>query len=45
MDKYRGRFLFTATSKPYISYKISDIKRDEILDNIKTLLQDIKKLQ
>lgn len=45
MDKYKRKLLFTASSKPYITYKIAGIKRSELLDNIKILLQDINKLQ
>ncbi|NLD50370.1 MAG: transcription-repair coupling factor, partial [Clostridiaceae bacterium] len=45
MEMYRRKILFTASSKPYITYKISGIKRDNLLENIKILLQDIKKLQ
>lgn len=45
MDKYKRKLLFTASHNPYITYKITDIKRSELLDNIKILLQDINKLQ
>ena len=45
MDKYRRRILFTANNSPYITFKIDNINRDNLLDNIKILLQDIIKLQ
>jgi len=45
MEKYRRKLLFTASNKPYITYRINDIKRDSLLDNIKILLQDIIKLK
>jgi transcription-repair coupling factor (superfamily II helicase) len=45
MDNYKRKLLFTASNNPYITYKITDIKRSELLDNIKILLQDINKLQ
>jgi|LSQX01.2.fsa_nt_gb transcription-repair coupling factor (superfamily II helicase) len=45
MDKYKRKLLFTASSKPYLTFRISDIKREELLENIKILLQNIKKLK
>ncbi|NLP14035.1 MAG: transcription-repair coupling factor [Clostridium sp.] len=45
MEKYRRKLLFTASGNPYITYKTTDIKRSELLGNIKILLQDINKLQ
>ncbi|MFZ5986564.1 MAG: transcription-repair coupling factor [Bacillota bacterium] len=45
MDQYRRKLLFTASSKPYITFKITGVKRQELLENIKILLQNIKKLQ
>ena len=45
MDKYRRKLLFTASNTPYITYKIADISREQLLDNIKILLHDIIKLQ
>lgn len=45
MEKYRRTLLFTASSTPYVTYKISDISRHELLENIKIVLQEIIKLQ
>jgi len=45
MDKYRRKLLFTASNKPYITFKTTGVKREDILEIIKILLQDIKKLQ
>jgi len=45
MDKYKRRILFTASSAPYITFRISDVKRQDLLENIKILLQDIIKLK
>lgn len=45
MQKYKRKLLFTASNKPYISYRITDIKRENFLDNIKILLQDIINLK
>ena len=41
-SKYKGQLLFNASQNPYIAYKLSGIKRTELLDNIKILLQDVK---
>lgn len=45
MEKYRRKLLFTASNTPYITYKINDIGRNDLLSNIKILLQDIIKLK
>ncbi|MCX7922230.1 MAG: transcription-repair coupling factor [Clostridia bacterium] len=45
MEKYRRKLLFTASNTPYVTFKTSGIKREDLLENIKILLQDIKKLQ
>ncbi|ODM27443.1 transcription-repair coupling factor [Acetivibrio mesophilus] len=45
MDKYRRKLLFTASNRPYITFKTTGVKREELLEIIKILLQDIKKLQ
>ena len=45
MDKYKRSLLFTASSTPYITYKISGVSRENLLENIKIILQDIKKLK
>lgn len=44
-SKYRRQLLFNAGNSPYLMYKISEIKRDKLLDNIKILLQDIKNFE
>jgi transcription-repair coupling factor (superfamily II helicase) len=44
MEKFRRKLLFTASNSPYITYKIGDIQRDQLLQNIKFLLQNIKSL-
>ncbi|HHW00335.1 MAG TPA: transcription-repair coupling factor [Clostridiaceae bacterium] len=45
MSKYRRQLLFNAGSSPYLMYRISGIKRDKLLDNIKILLQDMKSFE
>jgi len=45
MEKYKRKLLFNASIKPYITYRITDIKRENLLDNITILLQDIIKLK
>ena len=45
MEKYKRKLLFTASNKPYITYRITDIKKENFLDNIKILLQDIINLK
>ncbi|MCX7842309.1 MAG: transcription-repair coupling factor [Clostridia bacterium] len=45
MDKYKRKLLFTANNEPYITYKTTDISKNELLANIKIMLQDIKNLQ
>jgi len=45
MEKHRRKLLFNASNKPYITYRIADIKRESLLDNITILLQDIIKLK
>lgn len=45
MEKHRRKLLFNASNKPYITYRITDIKRESLLDNITILLQDINKLK
>ena len=41
---YKGQILFTASNPPYITYKLS-AKEPNKLQNIKNLLQSLKKLQ
>ncbi|MDQ2086522.1 transcription-repair coupling factor [Herbivorax sp. ANBcel31] len=45
MEKYRRKILFAASSKPYITFKINEIKREKLLESIKILLQDVIELQ
>lgn len=45
MDKYKRRLIFTASNTPYITFKTSDINRQNLLGNIKILLQDIIELK
>ena len=45
MDKNKNKLLFSASKEPYLSYKIEDIEKRNIIENIKILLHDIKKLQ
>jgi len=45
MDAYPKRILFTANKEPYITFKPVGQTKEEVLDNIKILLQDIKKLK
>lgn len=45
MDKYRRKLLFTASNRPYITFKTTGVKGEELLEIIKILLQDVKKLQ
>ncbi len=45
MEAYKKKLLFTASSKPYITFITKSEKREEILENIKILLQDINKLK
>jgi transcription-repair coupling factor (superfamily II helicase) len=44
MDMYRRKLLFTASSKPYITFIAKGLKKEEIVENIKIMLQDINKL-
>jgi transcription-repair coupling factor (superfamily II helicase) len=43
--KYRRKLLFNAGSSPYLMYRITDIPRDKLLDNIKIVLHDIKSFE
>jgi transcription-repair coupling factor (superfamily II helicase) len=45
MEKYKRKLLFTASSTPYITFRTTGLTCENILGNIKILLQDIKKLQ
>lgn len=44
MEKYRRALLFTASNTPYLTYKIGGMNKNELLENIKIILQDINKL-
>ena len=43
-EKYGNEILFTACKNPYITYKAKNTKKDNLLKNIKILLQNTKKL-
>lgn len=45
MGKWRGKLLFSAGKQPYLSLRIKNEKRREVLNNIKILLQDLQKLK
>ncbi|KNY27320.1 transcription-repair coupling factor [Pseudobacteroides cellulosolvens] len=45
MDNFRRKIMFNASSKPYLTLLIKGLKGEEILENIKTLLMNIKDLQ
>lgn len=40
--KYKRQLLFNAGANPHLMYRISGINRNQILDNIKIMLQDLK---
>ncbi|NJD02638.1 MAG: transcription-repair coupling factor, partial [Ruminiclostridium sp.] len=39
---YKRQLLFNAGASPYLMYRISGINRNQLLDNIKIVLQDLK---
>jgi len=43
--KWRGRLLFSAGKQPYLTYRIKNQERGEMLKNIKILLHDLVKLK
>lgn len=45
MENYRRKIMFNASSKPYLTFLIKGLKGEEILENIKNLLMNIKNLQ
>ena len=45
VTKYPRKLLFTASNKPYLTYKISAVDKKNLLGNIKSLLQNINKPQ
>lgn len=42
MGKYRRQLLLNAGNTPHLAYRIPDMRRESLPDNIKILLQDIK---
>lgn len=40
--KYKRQLLFNAGANPYLLYRIAGVNRDQLLDNIKIVLQDLK---
>lgn len=45
MAKYKRQLLFNAGTTPYLLYKIKGLKREELLENIKIVLQDVKSFE
>jgi transcription-repair coupling factor (superfamily II helicase) len=45
MDNYRRKIMFNASSKPYLTLLTKGLKGEDILENIKNLLINIKDLQ
>ena len=45
ISKYRRKLLFTASNKPYLTYRIQDIDKKNLITNIKSMLQNINKTQ
>jgi transcription-repair coupling factor (superfamily II helicase) len=45
MEKYKRRLMFTASHTPYITFKTNEINREDLLSNIKILLQNIIELK
>lgn len=45
MEKYKRKILFTASNTPYITFKTNEISREDLLSNIKILLQFIIELK
>lgn len=43
-SRYKRQLLFNAGANPYLMYRLSGISRNRLLDNIKIMLQDFKKL-
>ncbi len=45
MGKWRGKLLFSAGKQPYLALRAKGLKKREMLQNIKILLQDLQKLK
>jgi transcription-repair coupling factor (superfamily II helicase) len=45
MSKWKGKILFSAGKQPYLSLRSKNEKSDEVIENIKILLQELQKLQ
>jgi len=43
--KWRGHLLFSAGKQPYLSYRVKDLEKRDLLRNIKILLHDLAKLK
>ncbi|NLC69037.1 MAG: transcription-repair coupling factor [Clostridiaceae bacterium] len=43
--KYKGRILFNAGTTPYLQFKLPGINRENLIDNVKILLHDIKSFE
>jgi len=44
MEKYKRRILFNAGKNPYLTLKITEIERNDVVSDVKSLLQNIIKL-
>jgi len=44
-NQFNGNILFTASDRPYLTYKHKNGSNIEMVKNIKTMLQELKKLQ
>lgn len=45
ISKWKGKILFSAGKQPYLSLRSKNEKSDEVIENIKILLQELQKLQ
>ena len=45
VEKYKRQLLFNAGSNPYLVYKVPNGQRNQLLDNIKIVLQDLKSFE
>ena len=45
VNQWKGKLLFSAGKKPYLSLRAKKMKPDEVIENIKILLQVLQKLK
>ncbi|MDK2934748.1 MAG: hypothetical protein PWP27_2558 [Clostridiales bacterium] len=45
IGQFEGKLLFTASDKPYLTYKAVNVEKNKLLNNIKIILQRLKELQ